>query len=81
MSARYEHVEATAAPIRLVGPGTELGDDVVADQALVIGNKYATALVVEGSPDELTALVDTLAAALRGERGPGPVGHPLETES
>ncbi|ONH62376.1 hypothetical protein CcI49_03075 [Frankia sp. CcI49] len=66
MSDRYEHIEAAGAEVELLGPGAELGDNVIADHAVVIGDPGATALVVEGSLNELTALVGALAAVLLG---------------
>lgn len=66
MSARYEHVEAAGAVVELLGPSAKLGDDVITDHALVIGDPDATALVVEGSLADLTSLVGALAAVLLG---------------
>lgn len=69
MSARYEHTDAASTPVALVGPGTELGDDIVADHTLVIGDKCATALVVEGSPAELAAFIDRLGSLVTSKDG------------
>jgi len=59
MSERYEMAEARGLELSVVGPGDEVGDDVVrdGDVALIIGDPYATAYVIVGTREEVaTAL-------------------------
>lgn len=69
MSERFEFIAARCCPVKLVGPGTELGYDEVDGRhhALVIGNSCSSALAVEGTRRELRAFVDLLAACLSQE--------------
>ena len=71
MNERFEFIAAHCCPVELVGPGTELGYDEVDGwhHALVIGNSWSSALVVEGTRRELRAFVDLLAACLGQEGG------------
>ena len=54
MSERYEWSD-TDAPLRVAGPGTELGCDQVSPgrHALIIGNPWASAYVIEATAPEL----------------------------
>ena len=78
MSRRYEWIEARYAAVVLRLPG-EQGDgsdeaDVatqVEDYAVVLGNPYATALVVTGSPDQLRAFANRVRATVPAEQQPG----------
>jgi hypothetical protein len=76
MSKRHEWTGADA-PVRLVPPGISLGsggDDRTDAWALVLGNEYATALVVQGTPSELAAFVMRATDVLLGAAGE-PVDH------
>lgn len=64
MSERYELTGAATAPVRVVGPGTVLGEDTVAHHGLVIGDPHAGAMVVEGTRAELVEFVSLLGASL-----------------
>jgi hypothetical protein len=76
MSERFEFIAAERCPVELVGPGTELGEDEVDGwhHALVIGDSWSSALVVEGTRRELCAFVDLLAARLGQDGGADGVG-------
>lgn len=65
MSERYEWESATIVAVSCLPPGEELGHECTDAWALVIGNPYATAFVVEGNRDELLAFADRLIAAIR----------------
>jgi hypothetical protein len=60
MSERYEWSDA-GTPLRVVGPGTELGYDEVSPghHALIIGNPWASAYVIEATTPELQRLLCT----------------------
>ena len=55
MSARYEWDTADAVLLDAVGPGTQLGGDEVepGHHALVIGDPWASAYMVEGTAGQL----------------------------
>jgi hypothetical protein len=78
MSQRYEWIEARYAAVVLRLPGEQVdGSDEadaatqVEDYAVVLGNPYATALVVTGSPDQLRAFADRVRATVPAEQPPG----------
>jgi hypothetical protein len=52
-------------PVGLVPPGTELGEHATDDHALVLGDPWASALVIEGSPAELEAAVAKMVATIQ----------------
>lgn len=53
MSERYEMTTANGCPVVLEIPGEELGEDVLTEHALILGDTYSTALAVEGALPEL----------------------------
>jgi hypothetical protein len=69
MSTRYEWID-TATSIECVAPSTDLDGCTTDDCAVVIGDPYATALVVQGPLDELRDFVQRVIAAI--EAGPSP---------
>jgi hypothetical protein len=78
MSQRYEWIEARYAAVLLRRPGEQGdssdqadGETQVEDHSVVLGNPYATALVVTGSPDQLRAFADRVQAAGPAEQRPG----------
>lgn len=66
MSERYEWSDAET-PLRVAGPGTELGGDEVSPghHALIIGNPWSSAYVIEASAPELQKLLRTASELIR----------------
>lgn len=64
MAGRYEFVDANA-DITLYPPGTELGMEPIVGYAVVIGDPWATTLVVEDSLPKLAAFAERLLASVR----------------
>jgi hypothetical protein len=69
MSQHYEWTTADALPIEVVGPGTELGESDTESHALVLGDPYASAFVIEGTPEELGELARTILSAVESLGG------------
>jgi hypothetical protein len=73
MSDRYEWIDADDADVTVAEPGEQLGQDQVDNMALVLGNPGQTALVVEGTADELlefgSRVLNELHRALGGGHG------------
>lgn len=69
MTQRYEFVEADGLPLDLVGPGTVLGEDAVeaGHKALIIGNPWASAHVVEGTPGQLREVAQRIEHLVQGD--------------
>jgi hypothetical protein len=66
VSERYEWSDAET-PLRVAGPGTELGGDEVSSghHALVIGNPWSSAYVIEASAAELQSLLRAASDLIR----------------
>lgn len=78
MSQRYQ-IDDSNAELKIVGPGTDLGEDQLgaARYALVIGDPYASAYVIEGSLTELREFARRVTA--RVEHTPTSVDTGLES--
>lgn len=66
MSERYEWNSASGCPLEVVPPGTELGESEVdqGNYALIIGDPWASAYVVEDTPDVLRTFARRIIALL-----------------
>jgi hypothetical protein len=78
MSQRYQ-IGDSNAELEIVGPGTDLGQDQLgpARYALVIGDPWASAYVIEGSPAELREFARRVTALV--EQTPTSVDTGLES--
>jgi hypothetical protein len=79
MSDRYEWSGADI-PLRLVGPGTELGEDEVGPGhcALIIGYPSQSAYVIEATPTELQQLLRTASDLVRQAERAAHTSHKLD---
>ncbi len=77
MSERYEHVNADAAEPRIVGPGTVIGGDVISGHALILGDPWASAFVIEGDPNAIAEMLRRALAQVGRDVPCGTCGHPL----
>jgi len=67
MSARFEHVDSSL--VTLVPAGEELGDTVVDDYALVIGDPWDCAAVIEGTLNHLEGRLESMLRIVRHAQG------------
>ncbi|MFC0430004.1 hypothetical protein [Kutzneria buriramensis] len=66
MSRRYEF-DTADCPLEIVPPGADLGEDDLAPgiYGLVIGDPWASAFVVEGTPPDLRRFVQRIGDAVQ----------------
>lgn len=57
MSNRYESISAANCPVECVLPGVTLQGDILETPAVILGDQDATALVIEGSFQDLRMLL------------------------
>jgi len=82
VSERYEWSDAET-PLRVAGPGTELGSDEVipGHHALIIGNPWSSAYVIEASAPELQRLLRRAGELIReAEQSDCTLFHDVDTQ-
>jgi hypothetical protein len=70
MSERYEMTTASGCPVTLESPGEDIGEDILTGHALVIGDRYSSAMVVEGTRAELLDFAEYLVRLVEGIETP-----------